>query len=238
MANPNFLIDLGTALTAGLLGSIHCAGMCGPLVSLGCRANWVSSKSTTVRARLAPILFVSGKFVAYSLLGLLAGWLGKNIVKNLEFNHTIAVLSISTALIMVTVVALARLKPAWLGKPFGKVATTLSKSALSFGWKAPLVLGAAASLIPCGLLYAMVVRSSAMADPIQSMLVMQAFGLGTSPVLIGLGSLAAWIPKRWSKYGTVAGEAVLVLSAVALLWRGVIGLHADPVAACCGAPIP
>lgn len=235
---PALLTDLATALTAGLLGSIHCAGMCGPLAALGCRTQFVSQPAKTSTQKIWPLLFVAGKLLAYSLLGLLAGSFGAALMRRAESNHTVAIASIVTAVLMIIVVILSRTHPQLLGKYLSRAAGNLTKLGLRFGWKAPLFVGAAASLIPCGLLYAMVLRSAVAGDPLYSMFIMQAFGIGTSPVLLGLGSLAAWLPQRWTKQGALAGEFVLILSAGVLLWRGVIGLQADPVAACCGTPTP
>lgn len=234
--SQNLVIELGTALLAGLLGSIHCAAMCGPLAALSCRASLASLGPKSWQQKITPYLFVSGKFIAYSVLGLLAGSLGSSVAKNFESSHAIAIISICTATFVIAAVIFARVQPQLLGKPITKVVSLITKLSLSMGWKSPLLIGATASLIPCGLLYAMVIRSSASAAPLESMLVMQAFGLGTSPVLIGLGSITAWLPKRFTKYGSTAGEVVLVLSALTLIWRGIIGLQTDPIAACCSPP--
>lgn len=221
-------LDLTTALAAGLLSSLHCVGMCGPLATLGCRAARV--KSTL----LAPLLFAGGKFVAYSVLGIFAGLVGAAFIGRGTEAKTTAVVSIVGAVLILAVVALSHFHKLTASGPLQRVSLAISKLAMRAGWNAPLLLGSAAALLPCGLLYAMVARSAAAADPLSSMMIMQAFGLGTTPALVGLGTLLSNLPRRFAKYGSAAGEAVLVISAMVLLWRGYVGFAVEPIAACCG----
>ncbi|MEZ4299985.1 MAG: sulfite exporter TauE/SafE family protein [Polyangiaceae bacterium] len=84
-----------SALVMGILGSLHCAGMCGPLAVAGC------SKSRGVSG--APGYF-AGRLVAYATLGAVVGHLGK---------HAFCILPMSTA--QVVAVALTALPAAARG---------------------------------------------------------------------------------------------------------------------------
>jgi len=124
---------------------------------------------------------------------------------------------------MLGAIILSRVKSA---APGVGLSVMLARAALKFGPRAPLILGMSAALLPCGLLYSMVARSAAAGEPLAGMTLMQAFGLGTTPALLGIGIILRSIPKRWNRFGGVAGEAVLVLTALVLIWRGIGGMLA------------
>ena len=208
-----------TALVAGLAGSLHCVGMCGPLATVGCRAGF--SRVTN----LGPLLFVAGKLASYSVLGLLAGWLGATLIGTGFLGRATAIVSLAGGILMLVVIAWSRMRSSVTQAAGFSVA--IARQAMKFGKQAPLLLGVSAALLPCGLLYAMVARSAAAGAPLEGMTLMQAFGLGTTPALLGVGFLVRWIPQRWSRLGTVLGELILVLTALLLIWRGIAGLNAE-----------
>src|ERR1035441_277600 len=65
-------MDLWTAFLLGLVGSLHCAGMCGPLaLALPAAGN------TTAGYLLGRVAYNTGRIITYCLLGIvfgLAGW--------------------------------------------------------------------------------------------------------------------------------------------------------------------
>jgi len=213
----SFAADLTAALVAGLFSSLHCIGMCGPLATVGCRAGFTRGTVS------GPAMFGAGKLAAYSVLGLLAGWIGAKVIGEGALGRTTAIVSAAGGILMLGAIILSRIKSAALGVG---VSVALARAAMKFGPRAPLILGMSAALLPCGLLYAMVARSAAAGEPLAGMTLMQAFGLGTTPALLGVGILFRWIPKRWNRFGGIAGELVLVLTALVLIWRGVGGLMA------------
>ena len=74
----------GTAFLAGLVTSLHCAGMCGPLMlGLGLHAPELAEAGTTRRslgiiARLGG--YQLGRALVYALVGFAAGWLGAGAI--------------------------------------------------------------------------------------------------------------------------------------------------------------
>src|SRR3954469_14309814 len=64
-----------TAFLLGLMGSLHCAGMCGPLVLMTPVVG--HSRASRVASR---VLYHLGRITTYALIGLLFGMIGKSIV--------------------------------------------------------------------------------------------------------------------------------------------------------------
>jgi sulfite exporter TauE/SafE len=224
--STTLVADLLAALAAGLFSSLHCVGMCGPLASLGCRAGMAKS------SRVFPLLFVAGKFVSYSLLGLAAGFAGAALVGVNSFGKATAVLSLSGGALMLVLLVVSRLP--FSARPLARLSAGVARFSLRTRGYAPLLLGGATALLPCGVLYAMVARSAAAGEPLVSMSLMQAFGLGTSPALLGVGTLLRLVPARWSRFGNMLAEVVLALTALLLLWRGIAGLAMTPAhPSCC-----
>ena len=218
--------NIGAAFVIGLLGSLHCIGMCGPLASIGCRAGLARFHAA------GPLLFVIGKLGGYAVLGLAAGAVGAAFIRSGTIGTATAYASLFGGILMLLILALSHLRfAARLSVP---LTTGVARFSMKTGGWAPLLLGVGAALLPCGLLYAMVARSAAAGEPVLGMSLMVAFGAGTSPALVGVGTLLRSIPQRWSRWGSLAGEIVLALTALVLIWRGIAGLMlATTGHACC-----
>ena len=76
-------MDFGIAFALGLLGSLHCAAMCGPLmlalpVSSGGAGRFIAGR----------IFYQLGRITTYCLLGMVAGLIGKSILIQANFLTT------------------------------------------------------------------------------------------------------------------------------------------------------
>jgi len=223
-----FRVELIPSFMIGLFSSAHCIGMCGPLATLGCRSKMTGGA-------WAPLGFSLGKLVSYSALGFLAASLGAVFMNQTGLQKASAWVSVISGALMLVALVLAYVLPT-SGKFLGRISVAISKRALRWGkWMAP-GLGLAAALLPCGVLYTMVACAAAAETPVVGMLTMQAFGLGTMPGLVGLGAVIRKIPARYSRYGNIAASALIAITAIVLLWRGMAGLAADhgPPPCCVG----
>lgn len=166
------------ALVAGLLGSLHCAGMCGPLVVSGC------SKGRGVDGALG---YFTGRLIAYSTLGAVVGHLGKHAFCVLPMSAAQAVAVALTALpAAARGLSLLFLQKAPSGvvplrkKPERTVLSTLAALLPRRG----LGLGLATGILPCGLLITAFAMAAATASPLLGAASMAAFTIGSAPGLL------------------------------------------------------
>jgi sulfite exporter TauE/SafE len=223
---------LASVLLASLLGSPHCAGMCGGFVAFYAGGDG--------RGRWAPHLAYNlGRLCSYTTLGLLAGAIGSSVdhVGALTGFGRMAA-GIAGALMIVwgggTLLAAAGAR-----LPQPPVPVALRRwllGALHAARELPasaraLVMGLVTTLIPCGWLYAFVTVAGGTAQPLSGALVMALFWLGTLPVMAGLGLLAqsALGPLRRRLPLLTAGLLVVVgLLTVAGKFRPMPAMHHGP----------
>ncbi len=170
-----------SVLIAGLVGSPHCASMCGPLVM-----NFAAS-----RRRL--VFYQLGRLVSYVLMGALAGALGSSILgeaRPLWLTH------LSLMLLAITLVyngfRALRDKPLHFRLP--KSLESISMKLWSLTRRPHLsqhtsafFMGLLTVLLPCGHLFTFLLGAVATGSSIKGGLFMFAFWLGSSPLLVAAG---------------------------------------------------
>jgi uncharacterized protein len=165
-----------TAFIAGLLGSLHCAGMCGPLAVAGCSSG---------RGGGAPGYFI-GRLAAYATLGAIVGHAGKHALCVLPVSAAHAVAVALTALPAAArgLSLLVRKPPASLVSLRKKPRASLFLDSLaSLLPRRGVGLGLATGLLPCGLLFTAFAMAAATASPLLGAASMAAFAIGSTPGL-------------------------------------------------------
>ena len=207
------------AFLVGLLGGVHCVGMCGGIVgalTFGLPADVRQSPSKVFPYLIAYNLARIGSYVlAGALMGGL-GWLAASLV---ALNAAQQVLQVIAGLFMVLLglylagwwSGLARVEQAgsviWRRiEPFAR--TLLPVKSLRHA----LMLGFVWGWLPCGLVYSVLIWALASGSPAQGALLLLGFGLGTLPNLMLMGVFAAqlgrFLRKPWVR--GVAGGMVLL----------------------------
>lgn len=225
----------GTALLLGLLGGLHCAGMCGPLMlalpAVG------GSPGRFVAGRL---VYQSGRVLTYVLMGVAAGWMGRT----LALAGVQQVVTIGLGLLMWggLLVSPRLLELPWLMGWVGGLQRRMGGLLRKRSLVALGSLGALNGLLPCGLVYIAFAGATTMSGGWEGAGYMLMFGLGTVPTLLGISlsgrlvtpSLRARL--RWvvpCSIGVVGG--LLILRGLSL---GIPYLSPDlsgGVATCCPA---
>ncbi|GLU42810.1 sulfite exporter TauE/SafE family protein [Allomuricauda sp. NBRC 101325] len=169
-----------SALVLGLLGSLHCLGMCGPIAFM-----LPLDQSNMTKKTMQLSIYHFGRLLAYGIIGMLFGFLGKG----LALFGIQQKLSIGIGVIMILLVLIPTkylnghkfLTPVYsiLGKVKSKLGGELKKKTPD----AFLTIGFLNGFLPCGLVYMALLGAIAMGNPLQGGLYMMLFGLGTVPLM-------------------------------------------------------
>ena len=180
-------MDVWTAFTLGLIGSLHCAGMCGPLaLALPAAGN------TTPGYVLGRVAYNAGRIVTYCLLGIvfgLAGW--TFLLAGLQRWVSIA-LGVALLLGLFASRRLARWNPVTSGVNLLKSRMSVLLRRRSF--VALAVLGLLNGLLPCGLVYVACAGAAATGGILAGARYMAAFGVGTVPMMLAISLSGNLIP--------------------------------------------
>ena len=170
-----------TAFLIGLVGSLHCVGMCGPIALA-----LPSGNSFLPGLLFNRLMYNLGRILTYGLLGLLIGLVGQGF-SMAGLQQVISILAGVAILIMVMLPSalnqrIVLLKPAvdftaFLKRSFGGLFR--SKSALS-----TFYIGLLNGFLPCGLVYVALAGALATGGYLEGMAYMIVFGLGTLPMML------------------------------------------------------
>lgn len=211
---------LAAAFTAGLLGGVHCAAMCGGIVGAVSRGQ--AQGSTRWRIAFA---YNGGRIASYSIAGLLAGTLGQAGVAmrgGPMVQHLL--LAAGSAALIVLALYLAGIAPfmravegagaaVWRRiQPWSRRFLPVDTMPRALG------LGAVWGWLPCGMVYAVLLSALATGDAAHGALVMLAFGLGTLPNLLSFSYFFDRF-SRWRRARPVRVAGGLVIGTL-----GVVGL--------------
>lgn len=198
----------------GLVGSLHCIGMCGPLaMSLS------SPVANGTLAWLNPIRYNAGRIFTYTVMGVVVAMLGEP----LRAAGWQQILSIVGGAIML-VAALGYLMPMYfksstnpLSKALIRFRSNVFQQFKRFGNVNRFVLGLLNGLLPCGMVY-MALGGAAMQHSFtESVLFMTLFGLGTAPAMMVMGYSPSWLKlntafiKRAYPYAMIIVAALLIV---------------------------
>ncbi|MBK6868061.1 MAG: sulfite exporter TauE/SafE family protein [Burkholderiales bacterium] len=206
-----------TALVMGLAGGPHCIAMCGAACAgIG--------QAAAPRSTQAISMFQLGRLAGYSALGALAaatmqglGWL---TIQSAALRPVWTMVHVAAVLLGLMLLIQAR-QPLWLETGARRVWARVRSATQSMGLAAPLGLGMAWALMPCGLLYSALLVATLAGSVPGGALVMALFALG-SGVSLWLGP---WLLLRLGRGGRdawgmrIAGLALLLTAAWGL-WMG------------------
>lgn len=177
----------------GLVGSLHCIGMCGPLVL----ALPLSNQSNAQRL-FGGILYNIGRSLTYALMGLIFGLLGKGL-SFVGIQQWVSIVFGVLLILAVLLPGLLNLTPI-LNKVSWKAGSAIKSrmgSLLRQKRVYPLFLfGLLNGLLPCGLVYMAIMGSIINDSVLDSVLYMFLFGLGTLPVMFLLIYFSSLIKNR------------------------------------------
>lgn len=215
---------IGAVLVASLVGSLHCAGMCGAFVAM---AVGVGHDSQVSKVRLQAAYHL-GRLGVYSLIGAGFGLAGGAIDLGGKAVglHKAAVMLAASTMIVVGLVSLLRIagvrvpraaSPGFMQKAFIKAHGLASKLTPV---KRSLVIGLMTGLLPCGWLYAFAIVAAGTAHPLAGAITMAVFWIGTLPVMVAVGTGVQTLSGTLGRYipGAMA-VAIVTMGVLTALGR-------------------
>lgn len=201
-------------LSLGFMGSLHCIGMCGGLVTA------VSMSQTSIWWT-GLFIYQLGRISTYALLGLLVGFTGSSL-STFGGDLLQRILAISAGTLMII---FALNLAGWLPDPLRRLSTWASRKSGLAGlarrasehgragnW---YTLGLANGLLPCGLVYAALSLALAAGDAQTGTLMMTAFGLGTIPAMM-------FVPTALHRMKPALRTSAMRIAAIMIIAMGII----------------
>lgn len=200
------------ALSLGILGNMHCAGMCGPLAM----ALPVHNFSKPVRI-FKILTYNFGRILTYSILGFLFGLLGKGFV----ISGYQQFLSIFSGIFILLFLLVPRFSMRIQSIRFvSKVKQGMQHFLRNRNTGALFILGLLNGLLPCGLVYVAIAAAIASGQPMQASKFMMLFGLATLPTMFSFSYLVPMLNKKRQSFFRKLSPAFVIVIALVLVLRG------------------
>ncbi|MCL9776804.1 sulfite exporter TauE/SafE family protein [Vibrio methylphosphonaticus] len=206
-------LDLLGAFTIGLLGAGHCMGMCGGIASL------LSIGQPHNTPTLLIINYNLGRLISYVMIGSVVGGMIAGIATLSQFNHALSLLRILAALFMILLALYVGrwwnglLKVEKLGQLLWKSISPLANKLLPLKHSSYAIpFGFLWGWLPCGLVYSTLTWAAVSGSALGGAMTMLAFGLGTLPAMLLVGSSAAKLQslQNSAKFRNIAAFSILI----------------------------
>ena len=222
-------------LTLGLVTSLHCISMCGPMV-----ASYAVKDATdgTVANRIKPNLAYQGaKIFSYMIVGMVLGAIGGAF--NLDSIRSYVMVGAGVFMIVLGLgmtgyfpwaARLTPRPPKFLIKAFAATRKKASSDAErgESSLATPVTFGLLTGLMPCAPLMAAQLSAAAAGSALLGGLAMLAFGIGTAPLMLGFGAVSTLIPAKAKQRFMAALAVVVIVFGMMYLNRGAM-LLGSPV---------
>ena len=171
---------LYSAFIFGLISSLHCIGMCGPIAMMLPVDRTNPAKKTT-----QIITYHLGRLTAYASIGFIFGMLGQGLfIAGIQQQLSIF---IGIAMILIVLIPEKNFANYNFSKPIfkliSKVKTTLGSQFKNKSYKSLFTIGLLNGFLPCGMVYVALFGAIAMQSISFGVLYMALFGLGTVPLM-------------------------------------------------------
>ena len=169
-----------TAFIFGLISSLHCIGMCGPIALM-----LPVDRTNKAKKVLQIISYHLGRLIAYGTSGLIFGVLGKGFyLAGLQQNLSLFIGVAMIVMLLIPEKAFANYnfsKPIF--KLISKVKSLLGSQFKNKSYKSLITIGLLNGFLPCGMVYVALFGAIAMQSATYGIYYMLLFGLGTVPMM-------------------------------------------------------
>jgi len=208
-----------TAFLIGLLGGNHCVGMCGGIVTALTIGLSNQKRNDGRKFFTYQLSYNTGRILTYTLTGALAASIGA-VSEHYGFGmqvRKILTLTAASVMIFLGLYLTGRWKTAIIkieniGSVLWRRIEPLAKNFIPIrSISHALIAGILWEWLPCGLVYSALFLAMSANSISQGALIMWSFGIGTLPVLLGLGYVStnfiAHLQKQWVR--TTAGTIII-----------------------------
>lgn len=206
---------LWSGFVLGLIGSLHCVGMCGPIAFM-----LPVSHDKPVKKALQILLYHLGRILAYAIIGLIFGLIGQSFMTFGYQQH----ISIAVGILMIVLVLMPKtyFQPFKIFRPFfsfiNSIKSELGKALQKKSLDTFFSLGFLNGFLPCGLVYMAVVGAFAVEGLLGSSFYMVLFGLGTIPMMTTVVYAQSFIKKHLKfNYKKLIPYAVVIVGLLFIL---------------------
>lgn len=199
------------AVILGLAGSLHCMGMCGPIMTVFTGKNQQASTF---------VIYHSGRILSYLAIGLILGLIAESI--NLLNVQKVVSLAFGVTILLLYLIPRFRrnMEKAYYQSAFyARIHRLLAKNlSMKKKW---FISGLANGFLPCGLTYVAAAGAIASSGLSTGWIFMLLFGLGTLPAFVVLSTGVKLLSKKksWTKF---TQPTIAVLAGLILLMRGLL----------------
>jgi sulfite exporter TauE/SafE len=214
------------ALTMGIVGSLHCVGMCGPII--------MSIPWSNTQKALQISLYHVGRATTYAIMGALVGGVGQLFLPK-DLGVWPALISGS----VLVLVFLAQSFPTVLQNnrfPASSIARFFRSFLKMDSVFSRFFMGLVNGILPCGMVYSALAVAILYHNALYSGLFMFLFGIGTSPLLVLLSRIKMYLSKYpFFKREKTIRFALLLLGLLIILRGAGLGIPmlSPKVNTCC-----
>ena len=203
-------------------------GMCGGIVSTYslCMERAGAGRGQGVAAQL---LYNVGRLATYTGLGVVAGLLGQSLTGFGHWQGVARGLAFVAGIVMIVIgLGYLGLFPKLLAREAGGLSASFKKLAALMTRPGPfmgLPIGLGMGFLPCGLVYAMLIKAAGTGSAVEGGLVMLSFGLGTVPALLLVGTSFQKLSQKLRGGALKAAAVAVILVGIFTIWRGFAPTH-------------
>lgn len=202
-----------TALILGLVSSLHCLGMCGPIalaLPLDRSSQWSAASGA--------LTYNGGRILTYMLLGVVFSMLGKafSLIGIQQW------VSVGAGVLMLLYVLATYVLNKGVYRPKGwtaglnRLKAPMMRRMKERSMSSLFIIGLLNGLLPCGVLYFALIGAIGIGEPLRGGAYMLAFGLGTTPMLLAINMASSRLSSGWRK--RFLGMTPLIMTVFGLLF--------------------
>lgn len=223
-------VDFSMMLMLGLVSSLHCAGMCGPLVAIASapldKAREKPQRFKTLALR--QVFYQIGRGISYFLAGAFIAYAGGGLVGAAPVRYAGAAVQISIGAILVAIALFQTLKKSWVAEKKSPFLADFIRRLVSSNRNAGIFgLGLASGILPCGVLFTAYLYASSAGEPLAGGLYMLIFWAGSMPALSATALFPLGLLKTSGKYFKYLLTFALILIGGWMLYKGFNSIAGD-----------